>query len=114
MKWSKVLEQIHYLDRTIKDCVHLIPEGIESRNIPQADRCGLYAGEVNRLTLIGEKREADRSADQRARNVLVDAEVDRLRAENARFEQAKVDAFEAWDNKLKAARAPIEEKWTAV
>ena len=35
----------------------------------------------------------------------------RIRAENERYKQAKVAAFEAWDNRLKAAKAPIEEKW---
>ena len=111
MKWSEVLEQIHFLDPTLKDCANLIPTGIESRNIPAKERCGLYQDEFDRLTAIGKQRQADQEADQQARNDLVDAEVERLRAEKVRYGQARVEATEAWDNRLKAANAPIEACW---
>ena len=112
MKWSKVLEHIHYLDKTVKDCARLIPSGIESQLIPQSERCGLYTGEFDRLTAIRNQRQADQEADQQASNDQADAEADRLRAENERYKQAKLDAFKAWDDKVKAAKALIDEKWT--
>ena len=92
MKWGKVLEQLHYLDPELKDCVRLIPDGIESQYIPMEERCGLYPEEFNRLTEIAEKREAKRIADQNARNDQADAEVLRLRAENERYNLAKAEA----------------------
>ena len=112
MKWEKTLEYMSFLDPSVKDTVQLIQGAIEKMDIPQQERRGLYVEEFDRLTAIGAQRQADQDADQQARNALVDAETDRLRAENARYEQAKADAFEAWDNRLKAARALVEEKWT--
>ena len=50
MPASKVLEHLHYLDQTIKDCVRLVPDGIEGGGIPQSERCGLYTEEFDRLT----------------------------------------------------------------
>ena len=111
MKWAKTLEYMHFLDPAAKDTVQLIQGGIEKMDIPQAERRGLYKDEFDRLTLIGKLRTGAAEADRQARREKVDAEVERLEAEIARYERAKVEAFEAWDNKLKAAKAPIEEKW---
>ena len=80
-------------------------------NIPQSERRGLYPGEFNRLTAIGKARQASEEADRLARREKVDDEVERLESENERYKQAKVDAFEVWDNTFKAAKALIEEKW---
>ena len=112
MKWAKTLEYMHFLDPTVKDTAQLIQGSIERMNIPQAERRGLYPAEFNRLTAIGKQRQADEEADRQERRAKVDAEVIRIRAENERYKQAKVDAFEAWDSKFKAAKALIEEKWT--
>ena len=112
MKWAKTLEYMHFLDPTVKDTVQLIEGSIEKRGIPQAERRGLYQDEFDRLTAIGKQRQAAEEADRQARRDLVDAEVIRIRAENARYKQAKVDAFEAWDTKLKTAQALVDEKWT--
>ena len=83
MKWSKVLEHMHFLDPTLKDCTQLIQGSIEKMDIPQAERCGLYPDEFDRLTEIRDKREAKQRADRNARRDLVDAEVERLEAENS-------------------------------
>ena len=112
MKWAKTLEYMHFLDPTVKDTVQLIQGSIEKRGIPQAERRGLYREEFDRLTEIGKRREADEEAERQARREKVDAEVDRLQTENERYKQAKVAAFEAWDNKFKAAKALVEEKWS--
>ena len=53
--------------------------------IPKEDRAGVWPDEFDRLTEIRDKREAKQRADQNARNDLVDAETQRLRAENERF-----------------------------
>ena len=102
-----------FLDPSVKDTVQLIQGSYRKTwTFHSQERRGLYRDEFDRLTAIGKQRVAAQDADQQARNALVDAETDRLRAENARYEQAKADAFEAWDNRLKAARALVEEKWT--
>ena len=102
-----------FLDPSVKDTVQLIQGAIEKMDIPQQERRGLYKDEFDRLTAIGKQRQADEEADRQERRAKVDAEVIRLRAENERFKQAKVDAFEAWDSKFKAAaKALVEEKWT--
>ena len=67
MTWAKTLEYMHSLDPSVKDTVQLIQGSIEKMNIPQAERRGLYPDEFNRLTAIGEQRELDRAAEQKAR-----------------------------------------------
>ena len=111
MKWAKTLEYMHFLDPTVKDTVQLIQGSIERMNIPQEERRGLYQDEFDRLTEIGEKREAKQRAERNARRDRVDAEVERLEDEKDRYERAKVAAFEEWDDRLKAAKVPIEELW---
>ena len=112
MKWPKTLEYMHFLDPSVKDTVQLIQGSIEKMGIPQAERRGLYRDEFDRLTAIGKQRQADEESDRQERRAKVDAEVIRIRAENERYKQARIDAFEAWDDKLKAAKALVEEKWT--
>ena len=111
MKWSKVLEELHYLDPDLKDCVRLVPDGIEGQLIAIRDRCGLYPEEFNRLNAIRIKLQSDQDAEQQARNAAADAETQRLEVENELYKQAKAAAFEVWDTRLKVAKGLVEEEW---
>ena len=112
MKWAKTLEYMHFLDPTTKDTVQLIQGSIEKMDIPQSERRGLYRPEFDRLTAIGEQRSADQKAEADSRRALVDAETERLHLEVERLKKARQDHFEAWDRKLKDARALVEIHWT--
>ena len=112
MKWAKTLEYMHFLDPTTKDTVQLIQGSIERMNIPQSERRGLYRPEFDRLTAIGKQRSADQKAEADSRRALVDAETERLHLEVGRMKKARQDHFEAWDRKLKDARALVEIHWT--
>ena len=112
MKWAKTLEHMHFLDPTVKDTVQLIQGAIEKMDIPQSERRGLYPEEFNRLTLIRNQRQAAEEAARQERRAKVDAETQRLRAENERMKKARQEHFEAWDRRLKDARALVEVHWT--
>ena len=90
MQWAKTLEYMHFLDPTTKDTVQLIQGSIERMDIPQSERRGLYKDEFDRLTEIGKQRKAAEEADRLARREKVDAEVERIQAENERYKQARL------------------------
>ena len=81
---------MHYLDPSVKDTVQLI-QGSYRKNgsFRSQERRGLYPDEFDRLTAIGKQRVADEEADRQERREKVDAEVERLEAENARYKAGK-------------------------
>ena len=102
-----------FLDPTVKDCAQLIQGGSKKWTFRSIGKVRTLPRRVR--PAHGYRRTSARPtriADRQERRAKVDAEVIRIRAENERYKQAKVAAFEAWDSKLKAAKALIEEKWT--
>ena len=80
-----------------------IPQSGQVRTLPRRVR---PAHGNRQATARPTRKPINRRADD-----LADAEAERLRAENERYKKAKIDAFNAWDEKLKIAKAGIEEKW---
>ena len=112
MTWSKTLEYMSFLDPSVKDTVQLIQGAIEKMDIPQQERRGLYKDEFDRLTAIGKQRSRltrkpkPTGSPRPGRRRDPSAYGPRMSASS----RLRIDAFEAWDNKVKAARAPRRRK----